>query len=48
VGGVAKDVGFIASLKRKLGINILVPEDPEYVGALGAALTAASRKGGVK
>jgi len=49
VGGVAKDVGFIASLKRKLGINILVPENPEYVGALGAALIAAGRvKGGQK
>jgi benzoyl-CoA reductase subunit D len=49
VGGVAKDVGFIESLKRKLGITILVPEYPEYSGALGAALTAASRaKGGQK
>jgi benzoyl-CoA reductase subunit D len=43
VGGVAKDVGFLDSLKRKLGVNILVPEFPEYVGALGAALTAAGR-----
>lgn len=43
VGGVAKDVGFIESLKRKLGTNILVPEYPEYVGALGAALVAKSR-----
>jgi benzoyl-CoA reductase subunit D len=43
VGGVAKDLGFIESLKRKLGTNILVPEYPEYVGALGAALVAASR-----
>jgi benzoyl-CoA reductase subunit D len=43
VGGVAKDVGFIESLKRKLGINILVPENPEYVGALGAALAAAAK-----
>jgi predicted CoA-substrate-specific enzyme activase len=43
VGGVAKDVGFIESLKRRLGTNILVPEYPEYVGALGAALVAASR-----
>jgi benzoyl-CoA reductase subunit D len=49
VGGVAKDVGFIESLKRKLGINILVPEYPEYVGALGAALAAEARaKGGQK
>ncbi len=43
VGGVAKDVGFLASLKRKLGMDVLVPESPEYVGALGAALTAAGR-----
>ena len=43
VGGVAKDVGFIESLKRKLGISILVPQDPEYAGALGAALVAAGR-----
>ncbi len=49
VGGVAKDVGFIESLKRKLGLSILVPEYPEYVGALGAALTAAAKvKGGQK
>ncbi|HTY75013.1 MAG TPA: acyl-CoA dehydratase activase [Candidatus Nanoarchaeia archaeon] len=46
VGGVAKDVGFVESLKRKLGINILVPMDPEYAGALGAALTAANRARG--
>ena len=43
VGGVARDVGFVASLKRKLGVNVLIPEYPEFVGALGAALTAASR-----
>ena len=48
VGGVAKDVGFIESLKRKLGINIFVPEYPEYAGALGAALTAASRVKGAQ
>jgi benzoyl-CoA reductase subunit D len=43
VGGVAKDVGFVASLKRKLGLNILIPEHPEFAGALGAALIAANR-----
>ena len=43
VGGVAKDVGFVESLKRKLGINILIPEFPEFAGALGAALAAVSR-----
>jgi benzoyl-CoA reductase subunit D len=43
VGGVAKDVGFVTSLKRKLGVEILIPEYPEYVGALGAALVAVKR-----
>jgi benzoyl-CoA reductase subunit D len=43
VGGVAKDVGFVASLNRKLGVNVSIPEYPDYAGALGAALTAATR-----
>ena len=43
VGGVAKDVGFVASLKRKLGIDVLIPEHSEFAGALGAALNAANR-----
>jgi benzoyl-CoA reductase subunit D len=43
VGGVARDVGFVASLNRKLGVNVLIPEYPDFAGALGAALTATSR-----
>jgi len=43
MGGVAKDVGFVASLKRKLGVDVLIPEYPEYAGALGAALVAVNR-----
>lgn len=43
VGGIAKNVGFIDSLARGLETEILVPEEPEYVGALGAALVAADR-----
>lgn len=43
IGGAAKDVGFVASLKRKIGIDVLIPEYPEFAGALGAALIAASR-----
>jgi benzoyl-CoA reductase subunit D len=43
VGGVAKDPGFVASLNRKLGSTVTIPEYPEYVGALGAALIAATR-----
>jgi len=38
VGGVAKNVGFVSSLERTLGVELLVPEEPEFVGALGAAL----------
>ncbi|MEM2144097.1 MAG: acyl-CoA dehydratase activase [Candidatus Jordarchaeaceae archaeon] len=38
IGGVAKDVGFVNSLKNKLGIDILIPENPDFAGALGAAL----------
>jgi benzoyl-CoA reductase subunit D len=43
VGGVAKDVGFISSLKRSLGVDILIPEKPLYAGAVGAALAAGKR-----
>jgi len=43
VGGVARDVGFVASLNRKLGVNVLIPDYPDFSGALGAALTASSR-----
>jgi benzoyl-CoA reductase subunit D len=43
VGGVAKDVGFVAALNRRLGMEILIPEEPLYAGAVGAALIAAKR-----
>jgi len=47
VGGVAKDVGFVTSLNRKLGVSVLIPEYPDFAGALGAALIATNRaKGG--
>ena len=42
VGGMAKNWGFIDSLKRSIGPDLIVPEDPDYVGALGAAIVAAS------
>lgn len=40
IGGVAKNLGFIDSLKTDLSLHLLVPEEPEFVGALGAALIA--------
>ena len=48
VGGVAKNVGFISSLEKTLGVNLLVPEEPEFVGALGAALLPQKGIEGVK
>ncbi|PCN50747.1 CoA activase [Candidatus Geothermarchaeota archaeon ex4572_27] len=44
VGGVAKNVGFVEALKRELGVDIVVPQDPEFVGALGAAIIASRRE----
>jgi benzoyl-CoA reductase subunit D len=43
VGGVAKDVGFIAALKRRIGMDILIPKEPLFAGAVGAALIANKR-----
>ncbi len=37
VGGVANNRGFIDRLKSRLGRDVVVPEDPEMVGAAGAA-----------
>lgn len=42
VGGVAKNAGFVDSLKRSLGMEVKVPDDPDFVGALGAASAAAA------
>ena len=41
VGGVAKNVGFVDALNRSLEFEVTVPDQPEYIGALGAALAAA-------
>jgi benzoyl-CoA reductase subunit D len=46
IGGVAKNVGFVSSLKQNLKEELLIPENPEYSCALGAALTAAERAKG--
>ncbi len=41
IGGVAKNPGFVDSLQRDLEMEVQIPDDPEYVSALGAALLAA-------
>jgi benzoyl-CoA reductase subunit D len=43
IGGMARNVGFVNSIQRGLETDCLIPDEPEYVGALGAALIAADR-----
>ncbi|HHX86733.1 MAG TPA: 2-hydroxyglutaryl-CoA dehydratase, partial [Firmicutes bacterium] len=39
-GGVAKNAGAVHCLEEKLKVKIVVPEEPQITGALGAALVA--------
>jgi len=39
IGGVARNIGFVDSLNRNLGIEVTIPENPDYVSAIGAALS---------
>ena len=41
-GGVAKNVGVREALEEASGMEVLVPEEPQITGALGAALSALS------
>jgi len=40
VGGMARNAGFVDSLKKSIEMDVKVPEDPDYMGALGAAEAA--------
>jgi predicted CoA-substrate-specific enzyme activase len=44
-GGVAKNVGVVNALEQFLGEELLVPPEPQIVGALGAALLARDDNG---
>ncbi len=37
-GGVAKNIGVVRCLEEKLGEKVIVPDEPQIVGALGSAL----------
>jgi len=39
-GGVAKSASVVAAVSRKLGVDLVIPAEPQIVGALGAALIA--------
>ena len=40
VGGLSKNVGYVDALKHGFNSEVIVPDDPQYVCALGAALAA--------
>lgn len=42
-GGVAKNIGVVRAIEDLLGTSLLIPEEPQIVGALGAALIARER-----
>ena len=39
-GGVAKNIGLVEKMKKKLGCQLNLPVEPQIVGALGAAMLA--------
>ena len=39
-GGVAKNVGMVAALEKDLNVKMLIPPEPQIVGAVGAAVIA--------
>jgi activator of 2-hydroxyglutaryl-CoA dehydratase len=39
-GGVARNSGLVKVLEDELGFGVLVPEEPQLVAALGAAVVA--------
>ena len=43
VGGGAKNVGLVRSIEELLGVAVLVPDEPQIVAALGAALIAGEK-----
>lgn len=42
IGGMARNAGFIDSFKKEADMDIIVPDDPDFVSALGAAEAAAA------
>jgi predicted CoA-substrate-specific enzyme activase len=39
-GGVAKNAGVVAAIEEQLGTGVLLPDEPQIVGAIGAAIIA--------
>lgn len=45
IGGLARNSGIIGALAQMLGETVVVPQDPQFVSALGAALIARRKAG---
>ena len=39
-GGIGKNIGVVRKIEERVGMKVLIPEEPQIVGALGAALFA--------
>jgi len=39
-GGVINNIGIVHAIKNKLGLSVNIPDEPQIIGALGAALMA--------
>jgi len=48
VGGGAKDKGLIKCIEERLGLNLMVPDEPQITAALGAALIAEEKAASIK
>lgn len=46
VGGMAKNAGFVDSFQKNIEMDVIVTEDPDYIGAMGAAEAAADEVNG--
>jgi benzoyl-CoA reductase subunit D len=44
IGGLALNGGFIKSVEKEMNIRFIVPQDPQYVSAIGAAVAAAEQR----
>ncbi len=42
-GGIGKNIGVVRKVEELVGLKALVPEEPQIIGALGAALFSADR-----
>ncbi|MCL2391789.1 MAG: acyl-CoA dehydratase activase [Oscillospiraceae bacterium] len=39
IGGLAKNAAFVSALEKVLGFKFIIPENPEFCGAIGAAVS---------